>query len=154
MEPVGRVCEERQVSGGGPGCVKTRAFNCSQKVLLNLVNLKTKSTGDGYPRKAIKKAVLRFLGSRTFSHGLAPKRSPPRCRLIDCPLRDPRLLRIQSLDRSEGDLGSAALFDEALVAYMDMSEVRMRIPQVKLDSACGFGGAAAHLGDTKCKTLR
>jgi len=75
MEPVGRVCEERQVSGGGPGCVKTRAFNCSQKVLLNLVNLKTKSTGDGYPRKAIKKAVLRFLGSRTFSHGLDRLRS-------------------------------------------------------------------------------
>jgi hypothetical protein len=38
-----------------------------------LVNLKTKSTGDGYPRKAIKKAVLRFLGSRTFSHGLEQK---------------------------------------------------------------------------------
>jgi len=35
-----------------------------------LVNLKTKSAGDGYPRKAIEKPVLRFLGSRTFSHGL------------------------------------------------------------------------------------
>ena len=43
---------------------------CSQKVLLNLVNLKTKSAGDGYPKKAIEKTVLRFLGSRTFSHGL------------------------------------------------------------------------------------
>jgi hypothetical protein len=40
-----------------------------------LVNLKTKSAGDGYPKKAIEKAVLRFLGSRTFSHGLAPQ--PP-----------------------------------------------------------------------------
>ena len=35
-----------------------------------MVNLKTKSAGDGYPRKAIEKTVLRFLGSRTFSHGL------------------------------------------------------------------------------------
>jgi hypothetical protein len=37
-----------------------------------LVNLKTKSAGDGYPKKAIEKTVLRFLGSRTFSHGLDP----------------------------------------------------------------------------------
>jgi hypothetical protein len=35
-----------------------------------LVNLKTKSAGDGYPRQAIEKPVLRFLGSRTFSHSL------------------------------------------------------------------------------------
>jgi hypothetical protein len=35
-----------------------------------LVHLKTKSAGDGYPKKAIKKTVLRFLGSGTFSHGL------------------------------------------------------------------------------------
>jgi hypothetical protein len=35
-----------------------------------LVNLKTKSAGDGYPKKALEKTVLRFLGSRTFSHGL------------------------------------------------------------------------------------
>ena len=39
-----------------------------------MVNLKTKSAGDGYPRKALEKPVLRFLGSRTFSHGRAPKR--------------------------------------------------------------------------------
>jgi hypothetical protein len=38
-----------------------------------LVNLKTKSAGDGYPKKAIEKTVLRFLGSRTFSHGLDPE---------------------------------------------------------------------------------
>jgi hypothetical protein len=38
-----------------------------------LVNLKTKSAGDGYPKKAIEKTVLRFLDSRTFSHGLAPQ---------------------------------------------------------------------------------
>ena len=38
-----------------------------------MANLKTKSTGDGYPKKAIEKTVLRFLGARTFSHGLAPK---------------------------------------------------------------------------------
>jgi hypothetical protein len=40
-----------------------------------LVNLKTKSSGDEYPKKAIEKTVLRFLGSRTFSHGLDPKQS-------------------------------------------------------------------------------
>jgi len=35
-----------------------------------LVNLKTKTADDGYPKKVIEKTVLRFLGSRTFSHGL------------------------------------------------------------------------------------
>jgi hypothetical protein len=35
-----------------------------------LVNLKSKNTGDGDPKKAIEKTVLRFLGSRTFTHGL------------------------------------------------------------------------------------
>jgi hypothetical protein len=40
-----------------------------------LVNLKPKRAGDGYPKKAIEKTVLRFLGSRTFSHGLDPKQS-------------------------------------------------------------------------------
>jgi len=35
--------------------------------------MKTKSAGDGYSKKAIEKTVLRFLGSRTFSHGLDPK---------------------------------------------------------------------------------
>jgi hypothetical protein len=38
-----------------------------------LVNLKPKRAGDGYPKKAIEKTVLRFLGSRTFSHGLDPE---------------------------------------------------------------------------------
>jgi dTDP-glucose pyrophosphorylase len=28
------------------------------------------SDGEGYPKNAIEKTVLRFLGSRTFSHGL------------------------------------------------------------------------------------
>jgi hypothetical protein len=37
-----------------------------------LVNLKNKSAGDGYLKKAIEKTVLRFLGSRTFPHGLDP----------------------------------------------------------------------------------
>ena len=31
-----------------------------------MVNLKTKGAGDGYPRRAIEKMVLRFLGLRTF----------------------------------------------------------------------------------------
>ena len=35
-----------------------------------MVTLKTKSAGNGYPKKAIEKTVLRFLGSRTFLHGL------------------------------------------------------------------------------------
>ena len=37
-----------------------------------MVNLRAKSAGDGYPRTAIEKPVLRFLGSRTFSHSLDP----------------------------------------------------------------------------------
>jgi hypothetical protein len=41
-----------------------------------LVNLKTKSAGYGYPKKAIEKTVLLFLGSRTFSHGLGRDRTP------------------------------------------------------------------------------
>jgi hypothetical protein len=40
-----------------------------------LVNLKTKNSGDGCQKKAIDKTILRFLGSRTFSHGLDPKPS-------------------------------------------------------------------------------
>jgi hypothetical protein len=31
-----------------------------------LVNLKTKSSGDDCPKKAIEKTILRFLGSHTF----------------------------------------------------------------------------------------
>jgi hypothetical protein len=58
-----------------PGCAKTRAFNLLVESSLNLVNLKTKNARDGYPRKAIEKPVLRFLGSRTFSHGLDPFRT-------------------------------------------------------------------------------
>jgi hypothetical protein len=46
----------------------------SQKVLLKLLNLKTKSAGDDYPKKAIENTVLRFLGSHTFSHGLGRER--------------------------------------------------------------------------------
>jgi len=42
-----------------------------------LVNLKTKSAGDGYPKRAIEKTVLRFLGSRTFLHGLGHKERFP-----------------------------------------------------------------------------
>jgi hypothetical protein len=48
---------------------------CAWKVLLDLANLKTKSSGDGCSKKAIEKTVLCFLGSHTFSHGLDPKRS-------------------------------------------------------------------------------
>src|SRR5262249_55142164 len=55
------------------GCVKTPAFNLRVESSSHLVNLKTKSSGDGCSKKAIEKAVLRFLGSRTFSHGLDPK---------------------------------------------------------------------------------
>jgi hypothetical protein len=40
-----------------------------------LVSLKTQSAGDDYPKKEIEKTVLRFLGSRTFSHGLDPFRT-------------------------------------------------------------------------------
>jgi hypothetical protein len=37
-----------------------------------LVSLKTQSAGDDYPKKEIEKMVPRFLGLRTFSHGLDP----------------------------------------------------------------------------------
>src|SRR6516165_5189121 len=37
--------------------------------------MKTKSAGDGYSKKAIEKTVLRFLGSRTFSHDLGGQRA-------------------------------------------------------------------------------
>jgi hypothetical protein len=40
-----------------------------------LVNLKTKSSGDGYLEEITEKTVPRFLGSRTSSHGLDPKPS-------------------------------------------------------------------------------
>jgi hypothetical protein len=58
-----------------PGCAKTRAFNLLVESSSQFVNLKTKSAGDGYPKKAIEKTILHFLGSRTFSHGLDPQRS-------------------------------------------------------------------------------
>jgi hypothetical protein len=48
---------------------------CAWKVLLDLVNMKTKSSGDGCPKKSIEKTVLPFLGSRTFLHGLDPLQS-------------------------------------------------------------------------------
>jgi hypothetical protein len=37
-----------------------------------LANLKTKSAGGSYPKKAIEKMILRFLCARTFSHSLHP----------------------------------------------------------------------------------
>src|SRR5215472_614804 len=55
------------------GCVKTPAFNLRVESSSHLVNLKTKSSGDGCSKRPIEKTVLRFLGSRTFSHGLDPK---------------------------------------------------------------------------------
>src|SRR6516164_9662903 len=38
--------------------------------------------------------------------------------------------------------------------WRGVGEVRMRIPQVELDGACGLSGTAAHLGDTKCRLAR
>jgi hypothetical protein len=54
----------------GPGCAKSRAFNLRVENSSHLVSLRTQSAGDDYPKKEIEKTVLRFLGSRTFSHGL------------------------------------------------------------------------------------
>jgi hypothetical protein len=53
---------------------KPRRSICAQKILLDLVNQKTKNAGDGYRKKPIEKTFLRLLGSHTFSHGLDPKR--------------------------------------------------------------------------------
>src|SRR5262249_23646573 len=55
------------------GCVKTPAFNLRVESSSHLVNLKTKSSGNGCSKRPIEKTVLRCLGSRTFSHGLAPE---------------------------------------------------------------------------------
>ena len=38
-----------------------------------IVDPKTKNTDDRYRRKTKEKTMLRVLGSRTFSHGLAPR---------------------------------------------------------------------------------
>jgi hypothetical protein len=58
-----------------------------------MVNL-TKITGDGYPKKAIEKTVLRFLGSLTFSHGLQEfwklcsiRRQGSSAKLLQCVLK-------------------------------------------------------------------
>ena len=64
----------RQLTEDGNAVRKLARSIYAWKVLLNLVNLKTKSAGDGYLKKALEKTVLRFLGSRTFPP-LHPKRS-------------------------------------------------------------------------------
>jgi hypothetical protein len=77
-----------------------------------LVNLKTKSAGDGYPKKALEKTVLRFLGSRTFSHGLGrfetlpwlPARSP-NCGLAQVPTADLNIPILGQLAPSQLPLG-------------------------------------------------
>jgi hypothetical protein len=51
---------------------KLRRSICAWKVLLDFVNLKNKSAGDGYPEKAIERTILRILGSGTFSHTAWP----------------------------------------------------------------------------------
>src|SRR5262245_38908410 len=54
------------------GCVKTPAFNLRVESSFRFGQSEDQSSGDGCPKKAIEKTILRFLGSRTFSHGLAP----------------------------------------------------------------------------------
>jgi hypothetical protein len=66
----------RRTSGTGAGCAKSCAYNLLVESSSHLVDPKDQSAGDGYPRKAIEKPVLRSLGSRTFSHGLGRKRHP------------------------------------------------------------------------------
>ena len=63
------------MSGADPGCAKTRAFNLLVESSSQFGQSRNRSAGDGYPKKVIEKTVLRFLGSRTFSHGLDPKQT-------------------------------------------------------------------------------
>jgi hypothetical protein len=79
--PQGEGCADCRPSRRYPrtgrfdrGCAKTRAFNLRVESSSHLVNLKTKIADDGYPKEVIEKTILRFLGSRTFSHGLDSKR--------------------------------------------------------------------------------
>jgi hypothetical protein len=67
-------CKLLDMFGCDRGCAKTPAFNLRVESSSHLVNLKTKSSGDGCSKRAIEKTVLRFLGSRTFSHGLDRER--------------------------------------------------------------------------------
>jgi hypothetical protein len=63
------------MTGFHRGCAKTHAFNLRIKNPTRFGNPKTKNAGDGGPKKAIEETILRFLGSRTFSHGLHPLRT-------------------------------------------------------------------------------
>ena len=73
-----------------------------------MVNLKTKNSGDGCPKKAIEKTILRFLGPRTFSHGLHPLLP-----FVDGGKRRPRVRWISALDlmsaRCKGSLHTMSL---------------------------------------------
>ena len=55
-----------------PGCAKTCAFNLRVESSSEFGQSEIENARDSYPKKAIEKMVLRFLGSRTFSHGLDP----------------------------------------------------------------------------------
>jgi hypothetical protein len=52
------------------GCAKTRAFNLLVESFSQFSQSKNQKRWRRHPRKAIEKPVLRFLGSRAFSHGL------------------------------------------------------------------------------------
>src|SRR5215831_13273009 len=87
----------------GPGCAKTSAFNLLIESSSQFGQSKNQSAGDGYPKKVIEKTVLRFLGSRTFSHGLAPQRpfASVDSNAGQCPCADVAKARV------EGRTGSA-----------------------------------------------
>src|SRR6516225_2100538 len=71
------VLERPGTSQFDPGCAKTPVFNLLVESSSQFGESENKNAGDGYPRKAIEKLVLRFLGSHTFSHGLGRKRTFP-----------------------------------------------------------------------------
>jgi hypothetical protein len=67
-----KFTDKYRISPADPGCAKTPVFNLLVESSSQFGESENKNAGDGYPRKAIEKLVLRFLGSHTFSHGLDP----------------------------------------------------------------------------------
>jgi len=57
------------------GCGKTPAFDLRVESSSRYDQSENKSSRDSYPKKAIEETILRFLCSRTFSHGLDPLRT-------------------------------------------------------------------------------
>jgi len=74
-------------------------------------------SGDGCPKKAIEKMILRFIGSRTFSHDLHPERTGPAGVAL------PRLAAIHPL----AVRGSRSRSRRVLTSWMIHSRLKARL---------------------------